>query len=83
MKHLKIFEALEYSGGDVTKMPIIGTVTTKEFTWGKMTIPSGKDDVVEIIESNGQKIYVINRWNKGRIPQVIHSDMVEKYEPVK
>lgn len=83
MKHLKIFETGPvYSGGDVTKMPVIGTVTTVEMDFDGLKIPSETDEVVEIIEApNGKKCYVINRWNKPRVPQLIHEDMVEKYEP--
>jgi hypothetical protein len=83
MKHLKPFnEGLTYSGGDVTKMPVIGTITTRELKmWDDHVIPEGKDDVVEIIEDKGMKIYVVNRWYKGRIPQLVHEDMVKKYEP--
>jgi len=84
MKHLKLYESFgpTYSGGDVTKMPIIGTLKTKEFTWGDRIIPGETENVVEIIKDKGMTIYVLDRWNKGRTPQLIHEDMVEEYTPV-
>ncbi len=87
MKHIKIFENFDgpvYSGGDVTKMPIIGTITTLPFSFAEIEIPAATEDVVEIIEApNNKKCYVINRWNKPRVPQLVHEDMVAKYEPKK
>lgn len=76
-----IFEDLRYSGGDVTKMPIIGKVTT---------IPIGPFeeatyDVVEIIhDPKGNPVYVCNFWYKDykRIPQLIHSQLVKEYVPL-
>lgn len=78
MKHLKSFESLSYSGGDVEKMPIIGKAITKEIG------PFKKEeyDIVEIIEVKGKKVYVANFWYKSRIPQLIHEDLVEKFIPI-
>jgi hypothetical protein len=78
---IKYVESLSYSGDDVTKMPIIGKVTTKPIG----SFPSAEYDVVEIIKDNGQDVYVCNIWYKEwkRIPQLIHSELVEKYELVK
>jgi len=87
MKHLKIFENFNgpvYSGGNVTKMPVIGTITTLPMEFGDFKIAAGTEEVVEIIDApNGKKCYVCNRWNKPGIPQLVHEDMVEKYEPKK
>lgn len=83
MKHLKIFESyfkpLQYSGGDVTRMSIIGKVITHPIgSYG----PS-EYDIVEIIDSPNGKIYVANMWYKEwkRIPQLIHSQLVQEYIP--
>lgn len=78
---IKYVESLSYSGDDVTKMPIIGKVTTKPIG----PFPSAEYDVVEIIKDNGQDVYVCNIWYKEwkKIPQLIHSELVEKYELVK
>ena len=79
MKYLKTFEDLTYSGGDVTKMPIIGKVITKAIGPFK----KAEYDVVEIISARGKKVYVTNFWYKSRIPQLIHEDLVEEFKPTK
>jgi hypothetical protein len=79
MKYLKKFESLTYSGGDVTKMPIIGKLTTKEIGPFK----KAEYDVVEIINVKGKKVYVANFWYKSRIPQLLHEDLVEEFIPTK
>lgn len=78
---VRYVESLAYSGGDVTKMPIIGRVTTKPIG----EFPSAEYDIVEIIKDNGQDVYVCNIWYKEwkRIPQLIHSELVEKFDLVK
>jgi hypothetical protein len=84
MKHLKTFEStfrpLSYSGGDVTKMPIIGKIITKPVG----PFESGEYNVVEIIKDDVDRdIYVVNQWYKeGRVPNIIHSEMVEEFIPV-
>jgi hypothetical protein len=81
MKHLKKYnEMLSYSGGDVTKMPIIGKVITKPIG----SFESGEYDIVEIIETEKGPIYVANMWYKEwkRIPQLIHSELVQDWLPL-
>jgi len=81
MKHLKKYnEMLSYSGGDVTKMPIIGKVITKPIG----PFESGEYDIVEIIETEKGPIYVANMWYKEwkRIPQLIHSELVNEWIPI-
>ena len=82
MKNLKTFENfdLSYSGGDVTKMPVIGKVITKPIG----PFESGEYDIVEIIETERGTIYVANMWYKEwkRIPQLIHSELVEEWIPI-
>lgn len=77
MKHIKTFESLTYSGGDVEKMPIIGQVITRPMG----PYESGTYDVVEIIKDKDKDLYVINTWYKGHIPNLIHEDLVDKFIP--
>jgi hypothetical protein len=79
---------LTYSGGNVTKMPIIGKVTTiplklKDADGNEKEIPSLEYSVVEIVETERGKVYVANFWYKEhkRIPQIIHESIVEKFKP--
>ncbi len=81
IKEFSIKENLEYSGEDVTKMPIIGKVITHPIG----PFDEGEYDIVEIIDApDGKDIYVCNKWYKEykRIPQVIHADLVKEYIPV-
>ena len=84
MKYIKKFnEDLSYSGGDVTKMPVIGTVTTKpmKYTFNNEEIEIQPEtySIVEVINDNGKEIYVTNQWYKEykRIPLLIHGDLVD------
>ena len=84
MKILKSFESifrpLLYSGGDVTSMPVIGKAITKPMG----PFESSEYNVVEIIKDDqGRDVYVCDRWYKEhkRIPQLVHSEMVEQYIP--
>ena len=63
MKYLKTFEStfrpLSYSGGDVTKMPIIGKIITKPVG----PFESGEYNVVEIIKDDVDRdIYIVNQF---------------------
>ena len=81
MKYIKTFESLTYSGGDVTKMPIIGRVITKPIG----PFEEAEYDVVEIIKDpKGNDVYVCNFWYKDykKIPQLIHSELVSSYTPL-
>ena len=73
-------EGLEYSGRDVTKLPVIGRVITHPIgPYGE-----GEENVVEIIKgTNDQDIYVTDKWYKEyrRIPLIIHSKLVKEYIP--
>lgn len=74
-------ESLEYSGRDVTKLPVIGKVITNPIgTYGE-----GEENVVEIIKgNNNEDIYVTDKWYKEykRIPLIIHSKLVKEYIPL-
>jgi hypothetical protein len=71
------FRPLSYSGGNVERMPIIGKVITKAIG----PFDEGEYDVVEII-GDDRPIYVVNKWYKSGVPQLIHSDLVSEYIPV-
>jgi hypothetical protein len=82
MKHIRTFESLnplEYSGGDVTKMPIIGRLKTKAIG----PFEPAEYDIVEIIDTETGPIYVANMWYKEwkRIPQLIHHELVDEFIP--
>ena len=74
-------EGLEYSGRDITKLPVIGKVITHPIgPYGE-----GEENVVEIIKgNNGEDIYVTDKWYKEykRIPLIIHSKLVKEYIPL-
>lgn len=74
---VRYLESLSYSGGDVTKMPVIGKVVTKPIG----PYDSGEYNVVEIIKVQGVDVYVCDFWYKEwkRIPQLIHSELVERF----
>lgn len=64
---------IQYSGGDVTSMQKIGTVTTipKRIRFG-FNSDSSTFDVVEITkDSNGGKVYVCSFWYKENIPHFV------------
>jgi hypothetical protein len=76
---VRYIESLSYSGNDVTKMPIIGKVLTKAIG----PFEPGEYNVVEIIkDQNGDDVYVCDFWYKEwkRIPQLIHSELVDRFE---
>lgn len=74
---VRYIESISYSGGDVTKMPVIGKVVTKPIG----PYDSGEYNVVEIIKVQGVDVYVCDFWYKEwkRIPQLIHSELVERF----
>lgn len=81
IKEFFVKENLEYSGEDVTKMPVIGKVITHAIG----PFDEGSYDIVEIIQDpSGKDIYICNTWYKEykKIPQLIHSDLVKEYIPV-
>jgi hypothetical protein len=72
-------KSLGYSGGDVTKMPIIGSVITKAIG----PFEEGYYDIVEVIQDpQGKEIYIANSWYKPGVPQLIHSDLVRQFNPL-
>jgi hypothetical protein len=76
---VRYLESLSYSGDDVTKMPVIGKVITKPIG----PFDSAEYNIVEIIkDQNDDDVYVCDFWYKEwkRIPQLIHSELVERFE---
>jgi hypothetical protein len=77
---------------DITKMPVIGTLTTKVLKMDIIGTSSGESysvpaETYQIVDShmyNGKIFFVTNVWYKEhkRIPLIIVEDIVEKYEPV-
>jgi hypothetical protein len=72
-------KVLRYSGGDVTKMPILGEIETDNIAG----VGSATYNIVEIIEGGkeGDCIYVADMWYKPGVPQLIHSAMVSRFTP--
>ena len=71
-------EGIPWSGKDPTKSKPIGRLITKSLKYGEHTFPRKKYEVVEI---HGD-IYIVNKWYKqGRVPQIIHKELVEEYIP--
>jgi hypothetical protein len=78
-EEFSITENLKYSGKDVAKMPVIGKIVTRPIA----NIPSTEYDIVEIIKGrNDENIYVANFWYKPGVPQIIHSEFVDKWIPL-
>jgi hypothetical protein len=73
--------------GDVSKMPVIGLATTRSITatdmntLEKLVIEPQTYEVVAITEDD--QIYVTNVWYKPGVPLVLHTNIVEYYEPIK
>jgi hypothetical protein len=64
---------IQYSGGDVTTMQKIGTVTTKpkRIRFGFNSDPCTFDVVEIAADSNGQKVYVCGFWHKENTPHFV------------
>lgn len=65
--------------------PVIGKIFTKELefqiTDGRtIKLPPEELDVVSIIDDKAGKVYVINKWYKPGVPQLVHDKMVKRYE---
>lgn len=64
---------IRYSGGDVTLMPKIATITTKPVRISRgLVADSSTFDVVEITkDSNNRKVYVCNFWYSPNEPYFV------------
>jgi hypothetical protein len=70
---------IRYSGGDVTIMPKIATISTKpvRVRYGLMA-NSSKYDIVEITkDSTGKKVYVCNFWYAPNEPYFVLESQVQ------
>jgi len=82
------FDPIAWHGRDVEKRPVIGTITTKSETYEVMrngkndsiTIPEVDMDVVEVLKNRAGVTYVINKWYKPGVPQLVHEDMVKEFK---
>lgn len=63
---------------DITKAPIIGTLTTIELRLNDMIIPSKTFEIIEIVGD----IYITNQWDKSGVPQIIHQKLIKEYTPI-
>lgn len=74
MENLKV-----YTGGDVTKMPRIGVVKTRPIGG----FGPAEYGVVGVLDERGGLVYVCDSWYKEhkRIPQLVHSGMVDEFIP--
>lgn len=68
-----------WSRRDITKRPVIGTITTKPIEFGDYIIPSTSFEVIVIVADGA--IYVTNQWYKPGVPQIIHKDLIQEYIP--
>jgi hypothetical protein len=66
---------IEIPRGDVTKMPVIGTIVTKAM----FGFPEVEEQVVAITEEG--TMYVLNKWHKPGVPQLRHAEVVKEYRP--
>ena len=71
---------ISWSGRNVTKLPVIGKLTTKPLSFGNSSFPSSTYEIVEI--SDDGEIYITNQWYKSGVPQIIHKNLVQSYEPI-
>lgn len=74
------FKGIPWSGNDPTKARPIGRLVTKPLKFGRYDFPSETYEVVEIVDDG--EIYIVNSWYKdGRVPQLIHRELVDEYVP--
>lgn len=65
---------IRWSGKDPTKAPIIGKILTRR-------IGEENPSIMEVVEVNGP-YYIINKWYKPGVPQIVHADQVGHYIPM-
>jgi len=79
---LKESNGIPWSGKDPTKQPIIGKIMTRrtEYTVNgeKRTM---KPEILEVVEKYDD-YYIINKWYKPGVPQIVHDNMVNYYIPM-
>jgi len=73
---------IPWSKKDVTRMPVVGVAYTRELRFraddGEWITYPGTE--MEVVERAGD-VYVCNTWYKPGVPQAVHRDMVERFEP--
>lgn len=77
---------MNWSGRDVTKAPVIGTIKTIELKCligqALKVWPSETLNVVEILEDKSGKIYITDKWYKSGVPQIVHENLVESFNQI-
>ena len=77
---------MNWSGRDVTKAPVIGTIQTIElkciFGQALKVWPSETLNIVEILEDKNGKIYITDKWYKSGVPQIVHEKMVKSFNQI-
>ena len=70
---------IPWSGKDPTKAPIIGKLLTRRTPIGDGE--TMKPEILQVVEVH-EPFYIINKWYKPGVPQVIHEDMVAHFIPI-
>jgi len=70
---------IPWSGKDPTKAPIIGKLLTRRTPIGDGE--TMKPEILQVVEVH-EPYYIINKWYKPGVPQVIHDDMVSYFIPI-
>ena len=70
---------IPWSGKDPTKAPIIGKLLTRRTPIGDGE--TMKPEILQVVEVH-EPYYIINKWYKSGVPQVIHDDMVSYFIPI-
>jgi len=69
---------LRWSGKDPTKSPVIGKIMTRRTEFDGRTM---KPEILEVVEKY-EDYYILNKWYKSGVPQLIHDKMVSHYIPI-
>ena len=70
---------IPWSGKDPTKQPIIGKIMTRRIPFGDDRIM--KSEILKVVEKYDD-YYIINKWYKPGVPQIVHDRMVYHYIPI-
>jgi len=73
---------ISWSGKDPTKAPIVGKIMTRRTEYnmnGEKHMM--KPEILEVVEKYDD-YYIINKWYKPGVPQLVHDKMVSHYIPI-
>jgi len=68
---------ISWSGKDPTRSPIIGKILTRRINLGDRIM---EPEILPVVEISND-VYIINRWYKPGVPQIVHSNMVNHFIP--